>query len=248
MINAEVEEKSIVISRSPDAVLDEAHKAAAALAKVINAKAKPVRFNGETYLELEDWLTIARFYGISPRVVSTSPVTFGDVHGWEARADAVHNSTGQVVSSADAMCLNDEPNWKNKPQFMLRSMAQTRASAKALRNVLAWVVVLAGYKPTPAEEMDGVRGFADTKHEERQSKRERTPEELDMEEATLWRKRIRAKQTECHVADDALRGYAVDVLKGIGWAKMNASQAREMYEWLCANFDPNYKPEPQEVA
>jgi len=35
-------------------------------------------------------------------------------------------------------------------------MAQTRACAKALRNVLAWVVVLAGYAPTPAEEMDSV--------------------------------------------------------------------------------------------
>jgi len=32
-------------------------------------------------------------------------------------------------------------------------MAQTRAGAKAFRNRLAWVVVLAGYRPTPAEEM-----------------------------------------------------------------------------------------------
>lgn len=40
------------------------------------------------------------------------------------------------------------------PQFQLRSMAQTRAGAKALRNALGWVVVLAGYKPTPAEELD----------------------------------------------------------------------------------------------
>lgn len=42
------------------------------------------------------------------------------------------------------------------PLFQLRSMAQTRACAKALSNVFKWVVVLAGYKPTPAEEMDGV--------------------------------------------------------------------------------------------
>jgi len=41
------------------------------------------------------------------------------------------------------------------PLFQLRSMAQTRACAKALRNVLAWVVVLAGYKPNVAEEMTG---------------------------------------------------------------------------------------------
>ena len=39
------------------------------------------------------------------------------------------------------------------PLFQLRSMAQTRACAKALSNLFKWVVVLAGYKPTPAEEM-----------------------------------------------------------------------------------------------
>lgn len=42
------------------------------------------------------------------------------------------------------------------PLFQLSSMAQTRAAAKALRNVLSWVVVLAGYRPTPAEELDGM--------------------------------------------------------------------------------------------
>lgn len=39
------------------------------------------------------------------------------------------------------------------PLFQLASMAQTRACAKALRNVLSWVAVLAGYRPTPAEEL-----------------------------------------------------------------------------------------------
>jgi hypothetical protein len=42
------------------------------------------------------------------------------------------------------------------PLYQLASMAQTRACAKTLRNVLSWVAVLAGYRPTPAEEMDGV--------------------------------------------------------------------------------------------
>lgn len=39
------------------------------------------------------------------------------------------------------------------PLFQLMSMAQTRACAKVYRNKLAWVVVLAGYKATPAEEL-----------------------------------------------------------------------------------------------
>lgn len=44
---------------------------------------------------------------------------------------------------------------KPKPLFQLRSMAQTRAEAKALKSVFGWVVVLAGYRATPAEEMTG---------------------------------------------------------------------------------------------
>lgn len=56
---------------------------------------------------------------------------------------------GKSMPKKERVKLGDEP----VPSFQLRSMAQTRASAKALRNVLAWVVVLAGYRPTPAEEM-----------------------------------------------------------------------------------------------
>lgn len=42
------------------------------------------------------------------------------------------------------------------PLYQLESMSQTRAMAKALRSRFSWVVVLAGYSPTPAEEMEGV--------------------------------------------------------------------------------------------
>ena len=144
------------ISRPPAVVLQEAKKAADALRDVIANKKRPVIFNGEQYLEFEDWQTIGRFYGVTVKIAATRPVNFGDVIGFEAEAIVLHTGSGREVSRAEAMCLNDERNWKDKPLFQLRSMAQTRAGSKALRNVLAWVVVLAGYKPTPAEEMDGV--------------------------------------------------------------------------------------------
>lgn len=162
--------------RDPFAVLAEAKKAATALADVIRAKPKKVIMNGEQYLEFEDWQTLGRFYGLSVKVVpgSSRPVTVGDAMGYEASAVVVDTRTGIEVSGAEAMCLNDEEKWSARPKygyengqkvkqgevavpmFQLRSMAQTRACAKAFRNVLAWVVVLAGFKPTPAEEMDGV--------------------------------------------------------------------------------------------
>lgn len=193
---------SLAVSRAPQVVLREAHEAAAALKDVIDSKPKRVEFNGETYLEFEDWQTVGRFYGIAPRITGTRYVEFGEAKGWEATAEALHVESGKIVSSADAMCLDDEEKWRARPKyayvyhkrsggtsvedpgkdeliwekgadgksrpkkervrvadepvplFQLRSMAQTRAGSKALRNALAWVVVLAGYRPTPAEELD----------------------------------------------------------------------------------------------
>jgi len=142
----------IAINRAPEEVLEEAKKAAKALGDVVRNKKKPVIMNGEQYLEFEDWQTVGRFYGVTAKVISTEFIQYGEVQGFEAKAVAVRPD-GMEVSAAEAMCMNDEPNWKSKPLFQLRSMAQTRACAKALRNCLAWVVVLAGYRATPAEEI-----------------------------------------------------------------------------------------------
>jgi hypothetical protein len=157
------------VAREPGIVLAEAQRAAKALQEVIESKPDKVRFNGKTYLTFEDWQTVGRFYGIAAKVVSTTLVEYGDIMGFEARAVAVRTDTGLEISGAEAMCLKDEQNWKSKPMFQLKSMAQTRACAKALRNVLAFVPVLAGYEPTPAEEMLE-RGSAEAAQEVRRRK------------------------------------------------------------------------------
>ncbi|MBT9167555.1 MAG: hypothetical protein DDT22_00940 [candidate division WS2 bacterium] len=144
------------VIKPPEEVLAEAQRAAKALADVVSKKKKPVVINNEQYLEFEDWQTVGRFYGITAKITQTQYIDYGNVQGFEAKAVAIKTSDGMEISAAEAMCLNDEPNWKDKPLFQLRSMSQTRACAKALRNVLAWVVVLAGYKPTPAEEIQNV--------------------------------------------------------------------------------------------
>ena len=190
-LSVQYEQGELTQWRDPEQVLAEATKAAEALIRVIALKKKPVMFNGEQYLELEDWQTVGKFYGLSPRIVETRYVEFGGATGWEAVAEAV-SQQGVVVSRAESMCLDDEANWgavpvyewqdeldkdgkkiwidgpngkkrpkankvqtgtTPKPQFQLRSMAQTRACAKALRQVLSWVVVLGGFKPNVAEEM-----------------------------------------------------------------------------------------------
>jgi len=147
------EEATPPLPRAPEVVLQEAQRAALALQRVVAGKKKPVIFKGEQYLEFEDWQTVGKFYGLCARTFEATPVEIFGVKGAKARAEVVDLGTGQVVGGAEAYCMRDEENWAAKPWFQLASMAQTRAGAKALRNVLAWVVVLAGYRPTPAEEL-----------------------------------------------------------------------------------------------
>ena len=151
---------ALAIQRAPNVVLEEATRAAKALQAIIEAKPRKIVLNGKTYLQFEDWQTLGRFYGVTAVARSTKYVEFGEgknvIRGFEASADALLVGPDQVISAAEALCLDDETNWSHKPLYQLKSMAQTRACAKALRNVLAWVVVLAGYAPTPAEEMDSV--------------------------------------------------------------------------------------------
>lgn len=179
--------------RNPEQVLAEAQKAAAALKKIVDAKPKKVVINEKVFLEIEDWLTVGSFFGHSAKVVEDRFVSFGAAQGFEAKA-VVLDQDGNEVTSAWAMCLNDEDKWgmrakyewqdekdangrkiwvapaggkkgyyKGKrvkigeeptPLFQLRSMAGTRACSKALSLRFRWVVVLAGYQPTPAEEVD----------------------------------------------------------------------------------------------
>lgn len=145
---------SVEIVREPAIVLSEAAKAATALKDVIKKKAKPVIINGEQFLEFEDWQTLGRFYGYSVRTHDSTSIELDGVKGFRAIADLLDNA-GNVVGGAESFCMRDEPKWKDRPSFQLASMAQTRAGAKAFRSKLSWVAVLAGYRPTPAEELDG---------------------------------------------------------------------------------------------
>lgn len=74
-----------------------------------------------------------------------------DGYSWEAKVVAVRN--GVVVGEAEAMCSREEQTWRERDDYALRSMAQTRATSKAIAAAARWIVTLAGYSGTPTEEM-----------------------------------------------------------------------------------------------
>lgn len=146
----------------PAQIVERGREQASLLADIVEKAGLAIDIAGRKYLRFEAWQTLGAFGGITPYVVETKEVRDkdGNLIGYEARAEA--RGGDQVLSAAEAMCTREEDNWKDKPLWQIRSMAQTRACAKALRNVLAWVVVLAGYEPTPAEEMEPESGGGPT--------------------------------------------------------------------------------------
>ena len=167
--------QEVGLSVPPEMVLGNAQIAAKALGEVLKNKPKPVIINKEQYLEYEDWQTLGQFYGYTVKTGAAEMVDIDGVKGAKASASLIDIHTGLFLGGAEAYCMRDEEKWGTRakyewqgsgnsshrvkigeesvPWFQLASMAQTRAGAKAFRNRLAWVVVMAGFKATPVEEM-----------------------------------------------------------------------------------------------
>jgi hypothetical protein len=82
-------------------------------------------------------------------------VEIDGVRGFRATVKVVTRE-GEVVGRASAYCMTDEPTWSKRPLHALAGMAETRATSRALRKPLGFIVELAGYNTTPAEEMPTV--------------------------------------------------------------------------------------------
>lgn len=141
----------------PQAFTQAASRIAEELANVIKRQRLYVTIGGRRYVLHEGWTTLGAMVGVFPYVTECRPTPEGD--GWWARVEA-RRPDGAALAAAEAECRRDEPQWRDRPSYALRSMAQTRASAKALRLCLGWIMALAGYEATPAEEMAAEAGPA----------------------------------------------------------------------------------------
>lgn len=152
-----VQQANAVLTVSPQEQINQASDMARILKEVVTKAGLAKKLGGrKEHLEYEAWATIARWFQCTPITEWTRPIKEGEkIIGWEARVNVVDN-TGRIIGTSEGMCMSDEQNWRGKPSYALRSMAQTRTAGKVLRSLFAHIAVLAGYSPTPAEEMDGI--------------------------------------------------------------------------------------------
>jgi len=111
-----------------------------------------MQLQGKSYIKAEGWQALAAANGLSPRISVVEELDGGDIR---AVCDLVRLSDGEVVASSEGYVGVDEPMWTRRPKYARRAMAQTRATSRACRSALAWVVPLlnAGLETTPAEEI-----------------------------------------------------------------------------------------------
>lgn len=130
------------------ALVQGAREMAGALADVIERQHLATVIQGRKHVNVEGWTTLAVMLGVVAREVQTV-----ETEGiYTAVVELVRMSDGACISRASAEC-GDEPPWNKRPRYARRSMAQTRATGKACRLAFSWIMALAGYEPTPAEEM-----------------------------------------------------------------------------------------------
>jgi len=90
-------------------------------------------------------------------------------YAYSCQATVNRLTDGVKISGGDGFCENLELTKVGFPQYAVRSMAQTRAIGKSLRNLLGYVMNSAGYEATPAEEMEEERAKEAEKNDDRMS-------------------------------------------------------------------------------
>ena len=135
---------------SPNDVVIRATGMAKTLADIITSRKLYTTINGKKYVQVEGWSTLGAMMGVLPREVEVYERENGD---FEATVELIRTSDCAVVGRASSIVSSDEKLWKGRERYARRSMAVTRATGKAYRLGFSWIMSLAGYEPTPAEEM-----------------------------------------------------------------------------------------------
>lgn len=112
----------------------------------------------KNYVNVEGWQIAGAFTGTFPVVEKVEELP-AKPEECKYRAEvSLRDNEGKMVGYGVAICSNREAGKKNFDEYAVASMAQTRAVGKAYRLKIGWLLKVAGYETTPAEEMDVMEG------------------------------------------------------------------------------------------
>lgn len=131
-----------------------AAEVATSLKKVLTQQNLTIKIKKNEYVLAEGWNTLGTMLGTSPETIEVKP--FKGLSGDMGYKAVVCIKKGDsVLARAEAIDLLKYDKYKRpiRDEEGVYSMAQTRAMGKAYRSCFSWIVKMAGFEPTPAEEM-----------------------------------------------------------------------------------------------
>jgi hypothetical protein len=145
-----------ILQIPPVEVLHQAMQLADLLGSLIEDNGWYIDISGNPYAKVDAWTALGSAWGVYPRTKWVQPLEDGN--GFRAYVEAV-TSAGVVIGGVQHMCSRRERNWRDRDDFALLSMAQTRGAAKVLASSLRFIMAMAKLRSgqrmssTPADEM-----------------------------------------------------------------------------------------------
>jgi hypothetical protein len=160
----------------PKEMVKRAAELASSLAEIIHAQkdheGKPtlyVLIKGKKFVRVEGWTTLGAMLGVVPVEEYCDPLPEGEGKGYRAKVKLIRLNDGMQVGGASAICKLTEKGW-DAEDYATHSKAISRATGKAFRLSFAWIMKLAGFEPTPADEIFEAEGSEEDAQEMAQQK------------------------------------------------------------------------------
>ncbi len=170
---------------SPQQAIARASEVAALIADAIKQRGWSLTIEGREYVRVEGWQLLATMLGCTPYVTQVWREERDDGYVYVSRCEIRRLSDGQAVASGEGLCASGETLRKRDgsiiarwhDEYAVRAMAQTRAVGRAMRNAYGGIIAMAGYAPTPAEEMveEVVADWSQSNFADNATRRHRSP-------------------------------------------------------------------------
>jgi hypothetical protein len=139
---------------------------ASELKRFVKEQKLTVNIKGKEYPLVESWQWAGAQLGLYPQLNYISNHSTETEVKYLAEVSICKWGTHEVISKGVAICSNKEGNKRQWDEYAILSMAQTRATGKAFRNLISWLMKAAGFEATPAEEMDFSKPIEDAPTQE----------------------------------------------------------------------------------
>lgn len=181
------------------------------------------------YVTAEGWEVLGTMLGCTPYVEEVIELPKnGPKFMYQATVSIRQGDV--ILSKASAIA---ERNDRQKDRPSVYSMAQTRALGKAYRMALSWIIKMAGYEPTPAEEMpkynerEALEARASAEMKQRKAEESIVPEkvvDVEAEEVVEPVGFETADNIEPSDAKPVIENYAKTVAKQVAFQGLKVNQ------------------------